>query len=165
MYYAFHYKQQHGIDLFDKKINYKKIKGLKNIIGLDSEWSVVCTETDNFEEHDQDGGMSNDAVLVFRAEKGQRASSQPPLRGVKAEYPVKKVKKSGGLASLKEKVSKKKMKLAKDKEFVSNLKKKFRTSQENEGLGIKSSELLIGSSSQSPIINSGKPSSSPKRAG
>lgn len=163
MYYAFHYKQQHGIDLFDKKINYKKIKGLKNIVGLNSEGSIICTEADNIEEHSQDEGFNNDAILVFRPDKGQRASSQPAMRGLKAESSVKKVKKSGGLESLKEKVSKKKLKIAKDKEFVSNLKKKFRNSQDNEGLGIITSEFTLGNSSSTPITSK-KISSSPKRA-
>lgn len=148
MYYAFLFRQKHGCDLFDKKINLKKIKAMKNSGAINSENSIVCTEADNIEDFFQET-VTSDGILIFKGDKDQRASSQPPVRGFKAQSPSRVVKKGSGLMTLKEKPNKKKQKLAKDKEFVNNLKKKLRSSQDGAGLQIKSCEfnenvMLVG---------------------
>jgi hypothetical protein len=131
MYYSFIYKQKHGNDLFEKKINWKKVRSQKNFINIYSENSLTVTEADVFDEFVVEEVKK---VKVAYVDKMKRSSSQPAIKGFRNASPDK-LKKTG-LFVLKEKMNKKKQKMEKDKEFVNNLKIKF------SNLQIKNNEMM-----------------------
>lgn len=124
MYYNFCYNKKYGYDLFDKKVNWRKVKSNKKLERLNSENSVQVTETDVF---DQISVAEPKKIIVL--DKRIRSSSQQNIRMVR-KASVDKLNKNG-LFVLKEKLNKKKQKLEKDKELINNLKLKFKNAQRN----------------------------------
>lgn len=103
MYYSFYYKKKYGLDLFDKKVNWKKVKSQKNYERLNSEKSLQEAEADTL-----DDVLAEETKRPATTDKSKRSSSQQVVRAARGASPEKLRKNE--LFVLKEKLKNKKQK-------------------------------------------------------
>ena len=124
MYYSFYYKKKYGLDLFDKKVNWKKVKSQKNYERLNSENSLQGAEAETLDEV-----FVEESKRAATSDKSKRSSSQQVIKAARGASPEKLKKKE--LFVLKEKIKKKKQKVDKGKGLGNKSKVKSKNTNKN----------------------------------